>query len=73
MKLSGSTSLVAQTGGEAFYNSNKFEQHVERIWSEAGHYYLLGYSPALSNRELHRIQVSVGRQGVRARARRSRG
>src|SRR6187455_2050733 len=31
MKLSGSTSLVAQTGGEAFYNSNKFEQHVERI------------------------------------------
>jgi len=46
---------------------------VERIWSEAGHYYLLGYSPALSKRELHRIQVSVGRQGVRARARRSRG
>ena len=73
VKLSGSTSLVAQTGGEAFYNSNKFEQHVERIWSEAGHYYLLGYSPALSKRELHRIQVSVGRQGVRARARRSRG
>ena len=73
VKLSGSTGLVAQTGGEAFYNSNKFEQHVERIWSEAGHYYLLGYSPALSNRELHRIQVSVGREGVRARVRRSRG
>jgi len=73
VKLSGSTGLVAQTGGEAFYNSNKFEQHVERIWSEAGHYYLLGYSPAPSKRELHQIKVSVARPGVRARARLTRG
>jgi VWFA-related protein len=73
VKLSGSTGLVAQTGGEAFYNSNKFEAHVERIWSEAGHYYLLGYSPVVSKRELRRIEVTAGRPGVRARARLSRG
>ena len=47
-------------------------EHEEAIAREAGHYYLLGYWPAASRRELRSIDVNVARKGVRVRARQRR-
>jgi VWFA-related protein len=65
--------LVDQTGGADFVGSNNFARAVELIWGEAGHYYLLGYTPASRKRELHTIDVKVKRDGARVRVRRERG
>lgn len=64
--------LVRLTGGEVFAHANAFAPAAEAIWREAGHYYLLGYWPAASTRDLRSIEVSVTRKGVRARARQRR-
>jgi len=61
------------TGGTAFGNSNNFGQFAERIWSEAGHYYLLGYWPAGRTRATHTIDVKVARKGAHVHARHRRG
>jgi VWFA-related protein len=65
--------LVFQTGGIGFYNSNAFETGVDRIWGEAGHYYVLGYTPPQSAEPLHKLDVKISRPGITARARRTRG
>lgn len=64
--------LVRITGGEIFSGANNFEPAAEAIWREAGHYYLLGYWPAASTRDLHAIDVKVARKGVHVRARQRR-
>ena len=73
LKVTSNYGLVAHTGGDALYNSRSFEPMVERIWRDAGHYYLLGYTPFASSRELHKIDVTVTRSGTRIRARSTRG
>jgi VWFA-related protein len=66
--------LITHTGGAAFMNSNAFDRAVDRVWREAGHYYLLGYQPADGKpRPLHRIEVRVMRKGLQVHARRLRG
>jgi VWFA-related protein len=65
--------LVDQTGGAGFVGSNNFRRASDRIWDEAGHYYLLGYAPTARWRDLHIIDVRVKRDGARVRARRLRG
>jgi VWFA-related protein len=65
--------LVEHTGGADFVRSNNFERAVDRIWEEAGHYYLLGYVPTARPRELHSIDVKVKRKGLHVRARLNRG
>jgi VWFA-related protein len=65
--------LVDQTGGADFVASNNFQRAADRIWDEAGHYYLLGYTPTAPKRDLHTIDVKVKRAGSRVRARRRRG
>jgi len=65
--------LVDQTGGDDFVASNNFERAVDRIWDEAGHYYLLGYTPTARPRDLHTIEIKVKRAGLHARARQGRG
>jgi hypothetical protein len=65
--------LVEHTGGADFVRSNNFERAVDRIWEEAGHYYLLGYTPTTRPRELHSIGVKVRRRGLHVRARLDRG
>jgi hypothetical protein len=72
VKLSGSTGIVAETGGDFLYNSRAWDRAIEQFWREAGHYYMLGYTPAHSARELHRIEVDVLRRGVHVRARQTR-
>lgn len=64
-----SRGLVEFTGGAAFYNTAKWEPFVAAVWREASHYYLLGYWPRASRRELHDIEVKVSRKGVEIRAR----
>jgi VWFA-related protein len=63
--------LVQFTGGRIFHD-NDFAPAGDAIWREAGHYYLLGYWPPASKRDLHAIDVSIARKGVRVRARQRR-
>ena len=63
--------LIQLTGGRSFHENN-FAPAGEAIWREAGHYYLIGYWPAASTREVHAIEVSVARKGVKVRARQRR-
>jgi len=64
--------LVQLTGGKIFAHENDFSRAAGAIWREAGHYYLLGYWPAASKRDLREIDVHVARKGVRVRARQRR-
>jgi len=64
--------LVRTTGGQMFSGATAFAPAAEAIWREAGHYYLLGYWPSASTRELHAIDVKVARKGVHVRARQRR-
>jgi VWFA-related protein len=66
-------SFAAETGGEALVNTNNVKKVVDRIWQDAGSYYLLGYAPTLDDGKAHRIEVKVKRPDVQIRARRSRG
>jgi hypothetical protein len=63
--------LIQFTGG-TIYHDNNFASTGEAIWREAGHYYLIGYWPAASKRELHDIDVRVARKGIHVRARQRR-
>lgn len=65
--------LVDDTGGGDFSRSNDFRRAAGTIWDEAGHYYLLGYTPTARPRDVHTIDVSVRRSGLHIRARRRRG
>jgi VWFA-related protein len=64
--------LIALTGGELFANSADVEPAIRSIWWEASRYYLLGYWPPATKRELHDIDVKVQRTGLTVRARRRR-
>jgi hypothetical protein len=70
LMLSGGLSELS--GGSGFANTGSFERFVADLWDEAGRYYLLGYWPAASRRELHSIDVKVERKGARVRSRRQR-
>lgn len=72
MRLAGG--LADITGGDGFANTSPFEAFVERIWTEARDYYLLGYWPRSDRRELHSIEVRVKQpKGARVFVRRERG
>jgi hypothetical protein len=68
--------LITLTGGARFANfatSNDLLHAVNAIWSDASHYYLLGYWPSNDSRELHAIDVSISRKDVHVSVRRRRG
>jgi hypothetical protein len=69
---SSSNGLVQITGGRIFAHENDFLPAANAIWREAGHYYLLGYWPAVSKRDLRSIDVTVTRKDVRVRGRQRR-
>jgi VWFA-related protein len=71
LNLSGN-GLVQVTGGAIFAHQNDFLTAARAIWLEAGHYYLLGYWPAVSKRDLHDVDVTVTRKGIHVRARQRR-
>jgi len=65
--------IVEATGGTILRNESDFRPHLDRIWQDAGHHYLLGYWPPTSSKELHTIAVKVTRKGAHVLARRQRG
>jgi VWFA-related protein len=65
--------LASRTGGELFITTTAFDAAFERIWSELSHYYLVGYRPLTSSRDLPSISAKVKRRGVTVRARTRRG
>lgn len=64
--------LVRLTGGEVFGSSNDFAAAASQIWSEASHYYLLGYSVPSSARAIHAVDVRTTRRDIHVRARQMR-
>ena len=65
--------LVDHTGGTDFVRSNDYTRGADAIWDEAGHYYLLGYTPTAKPRELHDIEVKMKPRGLRVRTHLNRG
>lgn len=64
--------LTDFTGGEEFASSYDFGPAIDRILQDASNYYVLGYWPAASRRDTHRIQVKVNARGVKVHARKAR-
>ena len=71
--VSATHGVVEFTGGNAFFNATKFEPFIDSLWREASQYYLAGYWPTTSKRDLHDIEVKVARKGVNVRTRMRRG
>jgi VWFA-related protein len=61
------------SGGTAFTNATNFKPFADRIWSELSNYYMIGYTPEATNKELRSISVKVSRGGARVHVRRQRG
>jgi hypothetical protein len=64
--------FTRETGGEAFVNRGDFDSVVDRIWKDAGHFYVLGYAPPSAKKGRHSIRVRVDRPDVDVRARQTR-
>ena len=73
LTIQRSVGIVEKTGGESFYNSLDFDKPAARVWSDAGHYYLLGYTPPSANKDVRDIEVTVSLAGARVLARKMRG
>jgi VWFA-related protein len=69
----GLKNLALETGGWFFElrPSDDLVSTFQRVADELRSQYLLGFSPAVLDGKVHRLQVSVKRQGLMARARRS--
>lgn len=67
------TSFATATGGAAWANTNNYDRAIDRMWRDAGTYYLLGYRAPVDDGRAHAISVRVNVPGVTVRARRIRG
>ena len=65
-------SLAVDTGGIMIRNENNIGRALDRITEDSATYYVLAYQPANTtfDGKYRPIQVKVGREGVRVRARR---
>src|SRR5690606_32399152 len=62
--------LAERTGGQATVNTNDVGPALERLATDLGTYYSLGYRPARhSDGRYHRISVEVKRKGLQVRHR----
>jgi VWFA-related protein len=68
----GPNSLAVDTGGMMIRNENNIGRALDRIASDSGRYYVLGYQPTNANFDgkFRPIEVRVKRPDVRVRARR---
>ena len=67
-----SKSFAHETGGYAWGRTNNFPRAVDQILLESVSYYLIGYTPPVTDDKVHAIDVKVERNGVTVRSRRSR-
>jgi VWFA-related protein len=65
--------FTAETGGDAWSDTNNYSGAVSRIWRESASYYLIGYTPPIADERVHKIEVKVTKPGVTVRARKARG
>jgi VWFA-related protein len=65
--------LADLTGGEVFATMHDIGRPIDRILRDASSYYLLGYWPGGKSKEVHSIDVKIGRRGLKVHARRRRG
>jgi VWFA-related protein len=65
------TAMAADTGGQAFLDTNDFGEAFTRVQRDTSAYYLIGYSSsnAAKDGRFRRIQVRVKRDGLRVEAR----
>jgi VWFA-related protein len=62
--------LAEETGGQAIYNTNDVGPGLDRVASDFGTYYSLGYTPGHGGSgRFYRIEVKVRRKGLRIRHR----
>jgi len=68
----GAESVALDTGGYSIRNTNDLAGQMRALSRESRAYYLLGYVPADARRDgkFRKIEVEVGRPGVKVRARR---
>jgi VWFA-related protein len=68
----GAESVALDTGGYSIRNTNDLAGQMRALGRESRAYYLLGYVPADERRDgkFRRIDVEVGRPGLKVRARR---
>jgi hypothetical protein len=69
----GGGGLVERTGGDAFGGIQNFVPAVEKVYTDLSQYYLLGYEPAPSKKDMRSISVKVNRKGVTVHTRNKRG
>ena len=71
--LGGSSGFAHETGGYAFLNTNDVSGAADRIFREAGSYYLLGVAnpPVGRKADLRELEVRVLRRGVTVPARKA--
>jgi VWFA-related protein len=65
------TAMAADTGGQAFLDTNDFGEAFTRVQRDTSAYYLIGYSSSNTAKDgrFRRIQVRVKRDGLRVEAR----
>jgi len=65
------TTLAADTGGQAFTDTNDFGEAFTRVQRDTSAYYLIGYSSSNTDKDgrFRRIQVRVKREGLKIEAR----
>ncbi|MGE3275836.1 MAG: VWA domain-containing protein [Vicinamibacterales bacterium] len=63
--------LTNETGGRAIVNTNKPEENLDNVITDASAYYLVGYSPdrLLTDGKFHKIEVEVKRRGAHVTSR----
>ena len=64
--------LVEATGGDVFTPTSDVGPAIDRIMRDAANYYVLGYWPAGTPRDVHRVEVKVRQKGAKVHARRMR-
>ncbi len=64
--------LIEATGGAVFTPTSDVGPAIDRILSDAANYYVLGYWPAGTPRDVHRVEVKVRQKGAKVHARRLR-
>ncbi len=64
--------LIEATGGDVFTPTSDVGPAIDRILRDAGNYYVLGYWPSGTARDVHRVEVKVRQKGAKVHARRLR-